>query len=209
MASKSSLAGCDEIKAAKQRLEVARKWEASTAENLGAAEQRLGVAEQRLRDAETQVEIEKDQVKNAKSSQKSACDEVKEAEVFLRSVESKWEVIDVDDTPVKQSKRKRENSESESSTHRQLNPYLGTEDNGKRRRGARAVSLSPTTMRRTSANCVEFDLYAIPGQLGFTIRNSRGSGRLRVAAILQPSQFFGTMVRGDVIKMFDGVRTGE
>ena len=173
--------GCGEIDAAKQRLDVARKWEASTVDSMEAAQKFLTHA--------------LEQVENATLRRRSALDEVKEAEEHLKGVEKKWEVIDVDidvDSPGK-SKRKRQ-EHSSSTKHRA------------KRRNTRAVS---PMMRRRGDNTVEFDLCALPGPLGLIVSNRPSeSGELTVHTVHYHSQFFGYVQRGDIIMELDGMNTG-
>ena len=66
--SSQGLAGCGEINAAKKSLATAKKWEEST----------------------------KDALKIAEKNARDASDHVKDAELHLKNVEKKWEVVDLD-----------------------------------------------------------------------------------------------------------------
>jgi len=79
----SSLSGgSGEIEAAKKNLALAKKLSAATT-------QTLRIAKERLKDAKQQVD-------HAETENNSAMDEVTKAEEYLKRVESKWKVIDVD-----------------------------------------------------------------------------------------------------------------
>ena len=79
----SSLSGgSGEIEAARKNLDMAKKLSAATT-------QTLRIAKERLKDAKQQVD-------HAETENNSAIDEVTKAEEYLKRVESKWKVIDVD-----------------------------------------------------------------------------------------------------------------
>ena len=74
--------GSGEIEAAKKNLALAKKLSAATT-------QTLRIAKERLKDAKQQVD-------HAETENNNAIDEVTKAEEYLKRVESKWKVIDVD-----------------------------------------------------------------------------------------------------------------
>ncbi|KAL9186583.1 hypothetical protein ACHAXT_005821 [Thalassiosira profunda] len=94
--------GSGEIEAAKRSLATAQKWAASTVGALETAEGRLKEAEKCVSDAKTQA--------------KSAREQVEEAEAYLKTVEQKWEVIDVDedsdDDLARATKRRKQGKET-------------------------------------------------------------------------------------------------
>jgi len=74
--------GSGEIEAARKNLDMAKKLSAATT-------QTLRIAKERLKDAKQHVD-------HAETENNSAMNEVQKAEEYLKRVESKWKVIDVD-----------------------------------------------------------------------------------------------------------------
>lgn len=83
------MAGSDALEAAKLRLALAKKWQASSLRNLESAKSRVGCVE-------SELALAKSHVKSAESEAASSREEVEESRRYLKSLEKKYQVIDVD-----------------------------------------------------------------------------------------------------------------
>ena len=88
--------GSGELEAARSAVNMARNCEATSAANLKDSEEQLSAAQQQLSAAQQQLSAAQQRVKKDRTQRESAKQQRGKAEEYLKGIETRWEVIDVD-----------------------------------------------------------------------------------------------------------------